>query len=288
MILSLGIILGIIAMVSFGISKVSLKKLILSVGEYSSILYSNSLLVFFLFIAAVFLADFRMPSFNIFCLTAALGFVGAISLFLFMKAMKIGQVAVVVPITSGFGIIIVMLAIVILKESLSLAVMSGILLVIIGTVLISFRYSEFKKIKGRVLSSSGIGISLLVAVGWGIYYFFLKFVSVELGSILAAVYVESSVLFFILILVFSNRDKLKKPHGRDYLYIFLNGFFIAVASIAYYTGITVSSISVVGAITSAAPLVSSLLAVVMLKERIELNQKIATFIIVAGLVMLSI
>ena len=85
-----------------------------------------------------------------------------------------------------------------------------------------------------------------------------------------------------------NSHKLKKPTGSDYKYILVNAFLVAVASIAYYTGITVSSVAIVAAITSAAPVISSFLAVSVLKEKIELNQKLATLMIVAGVVVLSL
>ncbi len=286
--LSIGIILGLAAMFFFGSGKITTKKLVDSVGEYSAVLYSNSMLVAFLLIWGGLFTSFELPSARLLYIIAALGFVGAVSMFLFMKAIKIGKIAIVVPITSGFGIVTVILAMIILKESLSFAAIAGILLVITGTIIISFRYSELKKIKAKAVLSGGMGFSLLVAIGWGVYYFFIRFVSVELGGVLSAIYVESAVLFFIFLLALSNMNKIRKPHGRDYLYILITGLFIAAASIAYYTGVSVSKVSVVAAITSAAPLVSSLLAVILLKERIELNQKIATLMIVAGLVILSV
>ena len=111
--LYLGIILGLIAMLGFGISKVYLKKLVQSAGVYS-IAYTNSLMVLILFLVSIFAVKFQLPSFKLFCIIAALGFVGAFTFLLFMKSMNLGSVAVVVSVSSGFGVIIVVLAVLIL------------------------------------------------------------------------------------------------------------------------------------------------------------------------------
>ena len=162
--LYLGIILGLIAMLGFGISKVYLKKLVQSAGVYS-IAYTNSLMVLILFLVSIFAVKFQLPSFKLFCIIAALGFVGAFSFLLFMKAMKIGSVAVVVPVSSGFGVIIVALAVLVLKESLTIAMITGIALVIIGTILVSFKYSDLRNVPGHMFWSAGTGLALLTALG---------------------------------------------------------------------------------------------------------------------------
>ena len=285
--LYLGIILGITAMFAFGISKIYLKKLVQSAGEFS-IIYVNSLMVVLLFLAGIFTVRLSIPSFKLLLLIAALGFIGAFALLVFMRALKLGHVAIVVPVSSVFGVIIIAFAVLILKESLSPSMIVGIALIILGTVLISFKYSDLRNITGAMIWSAGTGLALITAFGWGIYYFFIRFVAVETGPIVAAFYVELSVIIFLYLFLLFNRDKLQKPGRSDYKYIFINAFLVVVASIAYYTGITVSKIAVVAAITSAAPLVSSLLAIYVLKEKIELNQKFATLMIVAGVIVLAV
>ncbi|MEA3515061.1 MAG: DMT family transporter [Nanoarchaeota archaeon] len=285
--LYLGIILGITAMFAFGISKIYLKKLVQSAGEFS-VVYVNSVMVVLLFLAGIFTVRLSIPSFKLLLLIAALGFVGALTLLVFMKALKMGHVAIVVPVSSVFGVIIVAFAILILKESLTYSMVAGITLIILGTILISFKHSDLKNVSGAMIWSAGTGLALVTAFGWGTYYFFIRFVAVETGPIVAAFYVELSVIIFLYIFLLFNRDKLQKPGRSDYKYIFINALLVVAASIAYYTGITVSKVSVVAAITSAAPLVSSVLAIYVLKEKIELNQKLATLMIVAGVIVLAV
>jgi len=285
--LYLGIILGVIAMFAFGISKIYLKKLVQSAGEFS-IIYVNSVMVLLLFLVGIFTVRLSIPSFKLLLLIAALGFVGALTLLVFMKALKLGHVAIVVPVSSVFGVIIVAFAVLILKEALTHSMIVGIALIILGTILISFKHSDLRTITGAMVWSAGTGLAIVTAFGWGIYYFFIRFVAVETGPIVAAFYVELSVIIFLYIFLLFNRDKLQKPGRSDYKYIFINAFLVVVASITYYTGITVSKVAVVAAITSAAPLVSSLLAIYVLKEKIELNQKLATLMIVVGVIVLAI
>ena len=285
--LYLGIILGIAAMFAFGISKIYLKKLVQSAGEFS-VVYVNSVMVVLLFLAGIFTVKLSIPSFKILLLIAVLGFVGALAILVFMKALKLGDVAIVVPVSSVFGVITVVFAVLILKETLTHSMIAGIALIILGTILISFKYSDLRNVTGDMIWSAGTGLALVTAFGWGIYYFFIRFVAVETGPIVAAFYVELSVVLFLYIFLLFNRDKLQKPGRSDYKYIFINAFLVTVASIAYYTGITVSKVAVIAAITSAAPLVSSLLAIYVLKEKIELNQKFAILMIVLGVIVLSV
>lgn len=287
MIFSLGVIFGLIVMFGWGIHKIFAKKLISRVGSYSGLVYTNSTLVSLVVIYCVFTGTFAVPSRNIFLLTLLLSFIGAVGVFFLYKAMEVGKLSVVIPISHVYSVVIVIFAFLFFKERLEAFQFSAIILAIIGTLIISFRYSELKKINLKH-ASKGVHYAVLTAFCWGIVYFLIRIVVDELGPFVTSLYFESMILAMLLLPAVFGFSKLKKPKGKDTMLFLLSGLFAGTGAIAYNAGVSMELVSIVGPLSGASLMVTVILSYFFLKERVELNQKLAIIMIFLGIMMLAL
>lgn len=285
--LSAGLLLGILAMLGWGVHKIFAKKLIDRAGPYSGFVYGNIFLVALIAAYCIVTGTFAVPSFNIFVFTiilALLGTIGALSLY---KAMHIGKVSIVVPISHVYAAVVVVIGFIFFGERLTGLQFTAVSFAVIGTILVSFRISGLKKLK-LSQASKGIPYALVTMVSWGIYASMLKIVVKEIGVFVTALYFESIVLAAVLIPLVFGAAKLKKINKDGMKIAALVGLAGAVAALAYNAALSMELVSIVGPVSACALMVTVVLSRIFLGERIELNQKIAVLMIFAGILMLAL
>lgn len=284
--LTLGVLYGLIAMLGFGISDTLLKPVILRIGEVSAATYRGLFITSCLFLFALLTGSLVVPTLSTFLLLLLLGLLGMGGYYSFCKGLKVGELSVVSPISRAYIVITVLLAVIFFGESLRALQIAGIALVVLGAVGISFTLSHIKKvwkINGTVKSAP---YGIITALSWGLIYFLLKIPVDRIGAVSAAFWFEGSILLFFSILYFTGSPPTVS--SRDYGILILLAIFSAAGSLALSAGLAAGLVSVVMPIVAAVPLVTVTLSFFFLKERLELNQKIAVGVIFAGLVLLSL
>ena len=285
--LSLGVIFGLVVMIGWGAHKLFAKKLINRVGAYSGLIYTNSVIVGLVVIYCLATGTFAVPSKNIFLLTLLLAFLGALGAFFLYKSMEIGKLSIVVPISHVYSVIIVFLAFIFFGERLTRMQLSAVILAILGTLLISFKYSEFKKIELKK-ASKGVPYALATTLCWGIVYFLIRIIVNELGPFVTSLYFETIILTLLILPVIFGFVKLAKPKNKDVKLFLVSGLLAGIGAVAYNAGVSREMVSIVGPLSGASLMVTVILSYLFLKERIELNQKLAVLMIFAGIVMLAL
>lgn len=279
-----GILFGILSMLGFGLSNALSQKLIRKIGEINAMVYQTLVTVIILF-PVFFLYPLNF-SFSLYYTGIALivALIGVIPFFAFYKALKVGKIGVVVPVSNSASLLTVALSMIFLGEVLTSVQMLAISAIILGVILISVKISDLKKRN----VAAGVPYALAASFFWGVYYFLLKFPVAVLGALFTAALTQLGILFFTALYGIKSGKLSAGFDNTAIKYIVITGIALTVAVTAFNIGISTASTSIVMPLAFAAPLVSTVYARIFYKERLEKIQYIALLLIVGGIVLLSI
>lgn len=217
----------------------------------------------------------------------ALAAVGASALFVFYKALALGPIAVVSPVSASYAAVTVILVVVFLGERLSLAQIVAISVTFVGMVLASSDVRSIVQTLGRPLP--GIRLAFAATLGFGIY-----------GAALAAATrahdglelvllarIASAVLLAAAVLVTRTPVPTDRRPATLGLLVLI-GIFDTAANVSFVLGVEAGYASIVATGSGLYPVLPAFLAVFFLGERLVANQYLGIGITVAGLVALGL
>jgi uncharacterized membrane protein len=138
----------------------------------------------------------------------------------------------------------------------------------------------------RVLLPVWLIYALASIFWWGVFGFLAKLGADQLSP--AHLYLFFIVGMVPLIVVALIRLRLRVETDRlGASYGILNGVFSGLGLLAYYAAMEAGMASVVGPVTSLYPLVTVILAMLLLKERLNLVQKLGVAFAISAIVVLS-
>lgn len=290
MALTTGIIFGLLVMFLWGISKVIIRPAISRIGPFYSLFYEQFFVILSLAMPLLFYVKPYVPPQGIMLRIAVAVVVGTIPIYFFFRAMDIGKMSLVTPIANSSSIITILLSYLFYKEILTSKQVFAVVLLITGVILISFRYSEIRKLRFSRKLISGAEFALITMVGWGFYFSLIKPIVVELGPMLSVLYLEGGI-FTILLAIFIisciKNGAVVKP-GRSLPYVFFGGFTTALGALFFNMAIRNSAVSLIYPLANSSLLVTVIASYIFLKERIEFNQKIAIFLVSIGIILVSV
>jgi len=198
------------------------------------------------------------------------------------KAMSVGKVSIVAPVSSSSAIVSVMLAITVLGERLSALQALCIAIVIIGVIAASTRTG------GDGNSKLGLIFALISAVAGGVYSVLIKLISLDIGGIGTL----ASTRILVVIIVFSLSPLLSKQAKPVEPKISFGTVVVAAMSgfLGFFgriMGIAIGLVSIVAPIASASPAVTVLLAQLFLRESLAGIQKLGITLVILGVVLLA-
>lgn len=176
--MDLSILLAFGAMVSWGIADFLIQKTTRKIGSLETLFYLT-------FISSFFLLPFiisylpKLTKDNLIFLSI-LGIISFTSGFLFMRALKVGKLAVVETITTIELPLTITLGCLFFKETLSHLQLIFILFLFVGVILISV---DFKKIKGRYFLEKGSIFALMTAVVVSLVNFLMAYGAREINPL---------------------------------------------------------------------------------------------------------
>jgi len=278
----MGVIFGFLSMIGYGLSNSISKQPIQKIGVTKTIFYRNVFTSIILFVLILFNRN-QIWSIKFIIFTILISILGYFALVFFFKSIKIGKVGVVVPVANSSIIITVFLSIIFFKENLSIQKISSLILIILGVILISVNISDFKK-SNIFKFSSGVPYSLVTMILWGLTFFLLKIPVNVIGPILSVFIIEFGIVIFSGI---SNKD-FTLPDKKTLGTIFLIAILGAIGILFFSFGISIYDVSIVATISSANPLISTFYGLFVFKEKLSMKQYLATFLIIFGLIVISI
>lgn len=285
--LTLGILFGIVSMLSWGASDFFIAKSVRGGGVLRAFLWAQAISVMLLFF--VFLNNYELPEFTYYtiALIIAAGTLGVVSNLSFYKSLKVGKVCIVMPVASCWAMITVILSVVFLGESLVFVQMFGIAFAISGAGLVSFKLSDLKDLDIKKHAHQGVEFAVIAAFAYGTNFVLIDVLVSELGWFLSILMIEIVVVSILLLYSGATKSDISFPKNVA-LFVILVGILDATAYLSYGIGVTSELGSVVAPIAASSPAISILLAKIFFKEEMEINQKIGVFSVICGLILLAL
>ncbi len=286
MVISIGIIFALISMISYGladsIARVPAKKL----GSQQTLFFRNIIISLSLLVILLFNLD--EANFNLAYMGIALGIslIGYIPVIAFFEAIKRGKIGVLSPISRSSVLVTIILSLVFFKESLSGVQLLSIAGILFGVILISVNFKDFKNSQFFKISS-GVPLALVAMIGWGLVFFLFKIPVNVLGPVLTAFLVELGLVFYSGAYIKSNKLSFKIKDKKQWKYLLFAGICGAAGTLFYNLGINAASVSIVASITGCVPLVATIYARLVYKEKLSTIQYFAGIIMVVSVVAVS-
>lgn len=224
----------------------------------------------------------------------ALGLLGSIGYVAFFAALRIGPVSVVSPTVAAYGGLVVVLAVVILGETIRPAQWLGTGFATVGIVLAGFHFRE--SIRGTRPVSRGVLLAVVALLCFAVLIVGSSGPIRQFGwlQVTFVQRVANCAMAWLLLLV----TRTIRPRGSETLLhhaeastrsgfgiVLLVGLLDVGGLIVFAIGLQVSLAWLVGLASSFAPVVAVLVAVGFLGERLRPIQWIGLLAIVAGLVL---
>jgi drug/metabolite transporter (DMT)-like permease len=209
------------------------------------------------------------------------GVAGVLALGCFYRALSIGTMSIVAPI-SATGVALPVIVGIATGDDLSTIVSAGLAVTVVGVILAS---REAHDDEGRAAAGRlSIGLALLAAVGFGSYF------------VLSDAAADDSVWWFLFLsrvipvpalIAFARWRRMSAPAPRRALLLAVGGTLDCGATALYAVANTKGALSIVAVVGSLYPVMTVFLARVVLGERIRPVQRVGVAAALAGVAMIA-
>lgn len=219
---------------------------------------------------------------------AGIGAIMTIAWVSMLKGFTVGAVGVVTPLANSYAVVTLILSTIFLGLKLSSGHYFAFMVILAGVIVISYEKMEHIK---QVKLSKAVYFGLLAMFAWGIGFTivdsFSKFQWYQIEFLLHT----SMVIIAVVGLVWSERLESFKlvKEALKHKESVAAGYLSSFGSIAFFSSAQLlGNIAIPAVIAAGVPLVTSYLAYLFDKERIQLSQRIGALLIVGGIVLLNI
>lgn len=211
---------------------------------------------------------------------AAAGMAGMFGLAALYRGMAVGAIGIVAPISAAGPVVPLAVD---AAHGLVPSVLQwlGVLLVLGGIVLLSREPADDA---GRRVAA-GVGLALVAALAFGIFFIGLD-ASADESVPWAVVVVRSASVATALALVAATRTSLRAPR-RLLLVLVGVGIFDTAANIAFAEASTSGAIGIVAVLSALYPVVTVLLARLVLAERLSTTRKVGGVLALGGAALVA-
>mgnify|MGYP000440744089 CR=1 FL=1 len=206
---------------------------------------------------------------------------------LFYRGFEIGNISVVSAVINMQVLFVILIAFFLRGQQLTLIQVPALALVMLGVLLVSVNFQDFRRTKTIALLK-GFKETFLAAVIFGILYWPLNEVIVEQVHFLVVSFlVKVTAILTVFIISLTSQRQLKLDSlSKNILPALIGmGFLEALGILATSYGITHGDIILVSPISSALTVVTVALAVIFLKEKVSRVQLLGIAMTVAGIVL---
>ncbi|MCC7570407.1 DMT family transporter [Candidatus Micrarchaeota archaeon] len=236
------------------------------------------ILIFFAF------DSLMIPELNVLFLIVISSFLAFVSKYTICEAFKNEKISVAAPIIDSYPVITVSLAVIFLGETIFLNHILGFVLILISVYMISQEKLEIK----MPSFSKGILFSIAALFFQGISYAILKIVVERLTPLNASLYIELSVFLFVLVSVLVFEKMKPSKIKKSGIPLIIAGFSMVIPSVFYMIAIKEIGVALTSIIASSTPVFNSIVAFVVLKEKLPNWKYLAILLLVLGLVVLIV
>jgi len=230
---------------------------------------------------------------------AALSLIGIVSLAALYRAFAIGPIAVVSPVVASYAALTVILIVIFLGERLTTGQSVAIGVTFVGVAVASTDIRELRRTLGRPTTLAplakqgplplGVRIGFFATLGFAVWSAIFA-LGVRETDGLALIVVQRAFSVVLLALFVAARGLSLRPLGdrRAFALVAATGVLDTGANVLLALGIALGYASFVMTGSGAYPLIPALLAILVLRERLAVNQYVGVAVLVGGLVALGL
>ena len=280
-----GFLLGVLAALAWGLADVAVTYLSRRGGFFKTLLLTHLFGVALLVVVALALDHLPGPSAAQLLALAALGPVAIAAYVGFYRSLELGPIAIVSPIVSANGAIVVLLAVLVLGESLTTLQALGCFLVL-GFIVLAAREPQAD---GPRDDGIGIRLALVASAAFGVYLFGLAAMSEELGWLVPILVVRSVALGLLAAFAVARPPPSRGSLGQLGLLGCLGaGLLDASGYLAFNRGGEIGEVAITSAAAAAYPVIPILVGLLALRERVAWHQLVGVGGVLCGMVVLSL
>jgi drug/metabolite transporter (DMT)-like permease len=281
-----GFVLGTLSAIAWGATDIFITYVSRRAGFFRTLLLSQFLGVCLLVAIAIAIGDLPGASAGQLLALAALAPVAVAAYGGFYRALELGPIAIVSPIVSANGVVVVVLALLVLGESLSVGQALGCVLVLGSIVLAAL---EPRAVIEQAGAGSGVRLAIVASASFGAYLFGLAVLSEEVGW-LVPILLSRTVAVAILasVLATGRVPPAERMGGRLVLACLAAGILDASGYLAFNRGAEIGEVALTGAAASAYPVIPIVVGLVALRERVATHQLVGVAGVIGGMVVLSL
>lgn len=218
---------------------------------------------------------------------AALAILNVVASLFLYRAFEYGVLSVVSPVVSTFPAVTAILAFLFLPERPTLPSVAGIAAALLGVVLIS-RAEAHPDNPPAKDARKGLVSAFVCFLGYGVFYFALKFMVGDLGSFTTAAYVRGIGVAAIAVAILVGVADVRRLPREFVRPLAVVGVLDSAAFLTYNLGISSGSVAIVGTLSGLFSAVTVGLAALFLRERLVAVQYAGLASIFIGIVLMAV
>jgi transporter family protein len=280
----LSILLGICGMFGWGIYDFLGGVFAKQIGSFKSLFWSQlaGLISIFL-LALVFKSNLNVSGLIIFLSIIASILYSAGYLF-FFKGFEIGSVSIIAATMNLWAVFTMLFAFLFMGQRLSAIQTLGVVMILAGATLASLNWSEIRNQNFQL--SAGVKEAILGAFFFGVFWNVSEIISEQIGWVFTTLFVKFGIVLFLLLFSFLTKQGigLTQVPKKTINIILLMGVIEAIAVALVNYGLTIGDAILITPIASALSIVTILLAIVFLKEKITKIQGAGICMAILGII----
>jgi len=286
---SVAVVLGLVLAFCFGTSDYLSKGLTGKVGFYRTTVYTLAVSGAFAIGPALLLGIPKQPSYADGALLALIAVATFISFLFMYRGYQKGHLSIVSPTVNSFPIFSVLIAVFILKVSLSLNVLLALTGVILGILLVSTNVSSLGSSKGRRLTP-GVPKAILAAFFFAVTFTSLGYADVTVGYLFPVVAARLGAASVGALAGIALKQNLK-PFGGGALHrLLVMGALEACGILAFTLALfytpTVAILPITTTLGGMGVVFTVGLALIFLKERVEPSYAVGVGVLIVSVATL--
>jgi drug/metabolite transporter (DMT)-like permease len=215
------------------------------------------------------------------------GALGAMSYAAFYKALEIGPISIASPIVSAYAAVTLVLAVLVLEETLTAGQTVAVIAVMLGVMLASADLARLHRIERR--QALGIGLALGTSIAIGGFVFGSAYYAIEHGWLLPIFLARGFSAVFLC--VGATRGRTLRFEGASPRWLALVALLACIDTAGYVMfnlGAERAETSIVSAASAPYAVIPIVAGVVLLRERPGRIQWAGVVAVIAGVVLLGL
>lgn len=285
--MSSGVVLGTSAALCWGVVDVAIALLARRAPFVTVAIVVQGASVVMLAALAVALGDVPELSGGQWVAVAALGPVGTGAYLAFYRALQLGPLAIVSPIASANGAVVVVLAVILLGDSLSGTQALGAAVVLCCVGLAAVDVGE--RVPAGPGDGDGVRLAVLATVMFGGYLFALVALAEPLGWLLPILLTRMTGLPLLAAIVARRRERPWRLLGPGALALACAvGWLESASFLLFNRGAEIGQAALTSAAAATYPLVPVACGLLLLHERLRAYQAVGIAGVLAGMTLLAL